>query len=396
LTDIFNNTYLKKVGNIPEYIKNVLYAAAETNPYFKYIDAYHNIIDSFYIMDNPNIFPYTEKMAASVLAERKEAIEPDFVSYMSLINHILDTIRYKMVFLNTPVKVEGEWKWVVLAPDTKWIHPNSILKINQKNTNSVSIVDNMTTPTRVLLNPSTSTGNLGYLKENSTRFLFSFPGDIMVESAGDAYPVFSEEEKYRGIIPKNIQMNEAENFYALTKKINLETGKKTEVDNDLYDYMQQIAKKKFYEEKSNNTAVSFTYVDNEKIFPLFPYIMTSSLGEYSMSISEVSFAIDSEGQLNTSTLSDSHVLMENLPDRMEWDPEEYKEKAEEFYKKFEFELMTEKEYWESIGVKKITYSTSKKINAEEIYFGDVKELTGNSLFLEERLKAVEEVIDDFR
>lgn len=391
LFNIFSTANMEKHGSISEYIKDILDTAVELNPWLKYVDSYMNLTSSIYILDNPNIFEFSKKVNAKTVFNKDQNLTNDYISFSQLLKLFFSRFRYTLTFFNTPKKINGKWYWAAAVPDNTFITPKFHIPDDQ--IYDMDYDENLYKPTRVVLHPTNSPESMGYTKMNSHRFLFSYPVNIFDGTLNNMYPVFTDDEKIRGINISNIRINDKETFYSLTNSVDLETGEFSKFNKDLYEYMGQIAEYRYLSMFKDNLNVNI--FPNLNISTLYPVSISFMGTVYYMKINSINIAINSEGNINFNIVPSS--LYKDMPKNLSWDPDEYKDNAKKFYSLISDEMMSEKEYWKSIGVSKITYTKSSEITAEKIYnSSNVRKDTGDTFFSLERVTPVIEVLSDIR
>lgn len=424
--EYFSFNTLQAAGSVEKTIQDFLRAAASVNPSFK---IYHDLFkfqDWFYILNNPNIFPIAKVISMGNLIKSAFNTFNFKITYQDVINVLLRLLRYKIIKLNTPVKIDGNWRWVLMLPDTSWLPAVTDIELMNEEVLSYTINDRAESKiTRAQMHFYNTEAVIDMIANKGFGFIFSYPDSAVEVIKGKddkfrAYIRFTGEEALRGVNASNISLDDKETYYALTDWGKLDRSTDTPVEfekmlnKDVNLYFQEMAKYKFLQSRFKSIGLtSFNPVFNPADRYIFPvqikqipnYVFNIKGTMYDITQNAMSMSIFPENIRDLTAASEKispktgELVADNTKDvNLRWNPVEYTSPNAKggYYDKYTFdELMKETEFWEvykgswSNGKPRYHYST--RLNAQ--YIAHTKEdISGSivSIFSMERALAVKE------
>lgn len=360
--NFFNFSNLEKTGNVPDCIKSLLSAASYISPWYRIQADTMRLNDCYYVLDNPNMFPITQKTSVASLINQAYSNFGNQLSYSVIIASLLRQLKYVRIELNTPIKINNEWKWVFLLPDPSFLPPFETEKVETSNFTSFSVTEKENY-TRMLMFPTSSDTLLNIVQGTNLQFLYARAHEKPYTKIGDKYTMkYTEEEKYSGVRSISIPLDDEKLIYTLTQweKVPIDKLRQGIDPVGLLDesekYIEEIADYEFAKiENSALNSPSYIPILDLDILPLFP-IRIGLFKDFThdVVIDQVVYMINSEG--NASMQFVPKYVMYTEPERknLRWDPDEYKdEKRKDFYNQFRNrDMMTETEYWSFVGLKR--------------------------------------------
>lgn len=378
--EFFNFEKLEKTGSVPEYIDLLLRAAKMISPWYRVQSDTMKLNESYYVLDNPNIFPITQRASVASLIKSVYQKIGTSIDYHKILMALLHQLRYSRFELNTPVKIDGEWKWVFLLPDTTWLEPQEFYSVEKNNTRSINFDEQTANTTRVLLHAESDQPIIDAIQQNRLKLLFASADEKPYKESQGVYAInYTEEEKYSGVRQYVVNLDDRELYYTLVNwEKSLDSLRTEDVTKNvqdtptkLADYFAEMADYKFNQLKGSALmGTQMVPIYNPEIVPMFP-VRISLFDDFSIDaiVDNIVYTIDADGAFNMDLVIGFARYSDTKRISLRWDPNEYKDdKIKDYYKKFfeNRELMTEEEYWEWVGVTNFIWRRASDLNATVI------------------------------
>jgi hypothetical protein len=397
--NFFNFEELQKQGSVPDYVKGLLRAATYISPWYKVQSDLHKLTEGYYILDNPNIFPIAGLSNMASYIQNAYSKFSSQLNYEQILGSLLKQLMYRKVILNTPVKINGEWKWVLIYPDPTWLPAYKKAPIKEEDLVQLQIEDIGNYPTRVFL--QMNSGDSAIDKTGTRpKFLFSYPDLPYIEDGNASRIAFTDEEKYKGPSLLVENLTNMESYYSLvdwSKPVSDLRVEGVKLNEENGTYFNDLALYKFLDARKDK-AIGSTIVPihDPEIRPIFP-VSLKLLEEYNytLNIASVMYTF-TPNRFDMSVIPESFISADEKAKELNWAPDEYKtiKATEQYYKQFSYELMTEEEYWDynnlpNLSIGRPTYYNSSNLNAQYIINNsdkNLKRLLGSTIFSAERAK----------